>query len=83
MIAACLGLLGAAFFLYFARLLRGPSLTDRVMAIDGMILCGICAVVVRAVDTGDGSFLPVAMLFTLVGFISTAVVARFIEGQGG
>jgi multicomponent Na+:H+ antiporter subunit F len=82
-IAVCLLLLGAAFFLYFARLLAGPSLTDRVMAIDGMILCGICGVVVRAVDTGDGSFLPFAMLFTLVGFISTAVVARFIEGQGG
>ena len=83
MIPVILTLLTAAFFLYFLRLLLGPSLTDRVMAIDGMILCGITVMVVRAVDTGDGSFLPVAVLFTLVGFISTAVIARFIEGQGG
>ncbi|MBK6855728.1 MAG: MrpF/PhaF family protein [Microthrixaceae bacterium] len=36
----------------------------------------------RAVESGDGSFLPVAVVLTLVGFISTATVARFIEGQG-
>lgn len=83
MIALTLALLTGAFFLYFLRLLRGPSLTDRVLAIDGMILCGIAVMVVRAVATGDAGFLPVAVLFTLVGFVSTAVIARFIEGQGG
>ncbi|MEO6989779.1 MAG: monovalent cation/H+ antiporter complex subunit F [Aquihabitans sp.] len=83
MISVTLALLTGAFFLYFLRLLRGPSLTDRVMSIDGMILCGIAVMVVRAVDTGDADFLPVAVLFTLIGFVSTAVVARFIEGQDG
>lgn len=83
MIAATLGLLALAFALFSARLLRGPSLADRVLALDGMIVCGIATLVVRAVDTGDGTFLPVAVVFTLVGFIGTAVVARFIEGQGG
>ena len=33
-------------------------------------------------DTGRGAFLQVAVMLTLVGFIGTAVVARFIEGQG-
>lgn len=83
MIVATLTLLAVAFALFFARLVLGPSLADRVLAIDGMIVCGIATLVVRAVDSGDGTFLPVAVVFTLVGFISTAVVARFIEGQGG
>lgn len=83
MILLTLVLLGLAFALFFGRLLVGPSLADRVMALDGMIVCGIATLVVRAVDSGDGTFLPVAAVFTLVGFIGTAVVARFIEGQGG
>jgi multicomponent Na+:H+ antiporter subunit F len=75
-------LLGAAGALFGYRLLRGPSLADRVLALDGLLAVGVAALVARAVATGDGSFLPVAVVFTLVGFISTATVARFIEGQG-
>lgn len=83
MITATLAVLGAAFLLFFARLLRGPSLADRVMAIDGLVVTGVAAIVTDAVRTGDGSFIPVAVVFTLVGFVSTAVIARFIEGQDG
>ncbi len=83
MIDATLIVLGLAFALFGFRLAAGPSLSDRVLALDGMIVCGIATLVVRAIDTGDGTFLPVAVVFTLVGFIGTAVIARFIEGQGG
>jgi multicomponent Na+:H+ antiporter subunit F len=73
-------LLAFAGFAY--RLLRGPTLADRVIAIDGMLVAGVSTVIVRAVDVQRGAFLQVAVLFTLVGFIGTAVVARFIEGRG-
>lgn len=63
------------------RLLVGPSLTDRVVGIDGLLLTGVAAIVLRAMDTGEGAFLPVALVVTLVSFVSTAVVARFIEGR--
>ena len=75
-------LLTAAFVCFAYRLLRGPSLADRVIAIDGMLMVGLSMLVVNAVDTGRGAFLQVAVMLTLVGFIGTAVVARFIEGQG-
>jgi multicomponent Na+:H+ antiporter subunit F len=83
MILAAYGLLVLAAALFFVRLLRGPSLADRVMAIDGLIICGTSTVVVNAVDTGRGTFLPIVVVFTLVGFIGTSVIARFIEAQGG
>lgn len=82
MILFVLVLLGLAFALFFGRLIVGPSLADRAMALDGMVVCGISTLVVRAIDTGDATFLPVAVVFTLVNFIGTAVIARFIEGQG-
>ena len=82
MIGAVYLLLAAAFVCFAYRLLRGPTLADRVIAIDGMLVVGLCMLVVQAVDTGRGAFLQVAVMLTLVGFIGTAVVARFIEGQG-
>jgi multicomponent Na+:H+ antiporter subunit F len=65
------------------RLLAGPSLADRVIGIDGLLVVGVSAIALRAMQTGEGAFLPVAVVATLVGFVGTAVVARFIEGQGG
>jgi multicomponent Na+:H+ antiporter subunit F len=64
------------------RLLAGPSLADRVIGVDGMLVVGVSAIALTAMQTGEGAFLPVAVVATLVGFVGTAVVARFIEGQG-
>ena len=75
--------LGLAATLFAFRLLRGPSLADRVIGIDGMIVCGMSLLIVRAMDTGQGAFLPAAVVLALVSFISTSVVARYIEGRGG
>ncbi len=47
----------------------------------GMLTAGAAAIVVRAVDTGNGAFLPVVVVITLVGFVGTAMVARYIEGR--
>lgn len=69
--------------LFFIRLLRGPSLTDRIVSVDGMIITGASSIIVQAVHTGDGTYLPIVVVLTLVGFIGTSVVARFIEGRGG
>ena len=64
------------------RLARGPSLTDRVVALDGLLLTGVATIATHATQTGNGSFLPVAVVVTLVGFVSTAIIARFIETRG-
>ena len=81
MIIASYAVLLAALALFLWRLLRGPSLPDRVIGIDGMIVCAICLLIVRAMDTGEGAFLPAAVVLALVSFISTSVVARYIEGR--
>lgn len=81
MTLAAYGLLAVALVLFAVRLWRGPTLSDRVVALDGMLLTGGSMILVNAADTGDGSFLMVAVMLTLVGFISTAVIARFIEGR--
>jgi multicomponent Na+:H+ antiporter subunit F len=82
MIVAAYTLLTAAAALFTYRLLRGPTLPDRVVGVDGIIVTGMCLVIVNAMDTGRGAFLPSAVVLALVSFISTSVIARFIEGRG-
>jgi multicomponent Na+:H+ antiporter subunit F len=64
------------------RLLAGPTLADRVVGLDGLLVVGVSAVALRAMATGEGAFLPVAVVVGLVGFVSTSVVGRYIEGRG-
>lgn len=73
--------LGIAALCFAYRLVIGPTLSDRVMGLDGLVIAGVALIAVRAVATGDGSFLPVLVVVTLVGFVSTAASARFIEDR--
>jgi multicomponent Na+:H+ antiporter subunit F len=82
MILTIYAVLGLATALFCYRLLRGPSLTDRVIGIDGLMVCGMSFVFVRAMETGRGAYLATAVVLALVSFISTSVIARFIEGRG-
>ncbi len=73
--------LGLASALFTFRAILGPSLADRVIGIDGVIVCGMSIIIVNAMDTGRGPFLPAAVVLALVSFVSTSVVARYIEGR--
>lgn len=82
MIPLVFGVLVTAFVLFGVRMVKGPTLADRVLALDGMLVAGISVLLVYAMDRGEGAFLQVAVLLALVGFISTSVIARYIEGRG-
>ncbi|MCC6435659.1 MAG: cation:proton antiporter [Acidimicrobiales bacterium] len=79
-VASVLLLCAAACFGY--RLLAGPSLADRVLAVDGLLVVGMGGVATHAVATGIGAYIPAVVVAALIGFISTSVIARFIEGRG-
>ncbi len=78
--ATLLVLLAAAVLLAY-RLSRGPSLADRVIALNGLLLVGMAGIATLAVRTGNGAFLPALVAVVLVGPISNGMIARFIEGR--
>jgi multicomponent Na+:H+ antiporter subunit F len=82
MIVAALALLtvGGACFLF--RLVRGPSLADRVVALDGLVVTIVSAIVIDAALRRSTAFLDVAVVVAFVGFVGTAAAARFIEQRG-
>lgn len=69
-------LLAFAFTVY--RLLRGPSFADRVVALDFLMLIGIGFITVKAIASSEYSYIDVAIAMTLVGFLATVALARYI-----
>jgi multicomponent Na+:H+ antiporter subunit F len=71
--------IAAAGFGY--RLWVGPTLADRVIALNGLLLVGMGALATGAAHTGQGAFLPALVAAALVGPIGTGMIARFIESR--
>lgn len=63
----------------FVRLARGPSLADRVVALDMMTVTLIAVCGVLAISTGQVALLDVALVLALVGFLATVALARYAE----
>lgn len=63
----------------FVRLARGPTLADRVVALDMMTVTVIAVCGVVSVATGVFALLDVALVLALVGFLATVALARFAE----
>jgi multicomponent Na+:H+ antiporter subunit F len=83
MTAAALVILALAAMCFSYRLVMGPSLADRVIALNGLVLVGMGAIAAHAAHTGTGAFLPALVALALVGPISSGMIARFIEGRQG
>jgi multicomponent Na+:H+ antiporter subunit F len=65
--------------LAFVRLVKGPSLQDRVVALDFMTVAIVAFCGLAAIRYGAPAFLDVALVLALVGFLATVALARFAE----
>lgn len=71
-----LGALAASY-----RIVVGPSVADRMVALDTLLFIGVGAVAVFVARTGSLIYIPVLAVAVLVAFIGTVVVARYIEAE--
>lgn len=83
MIIVALVLLALAGACFFARLVKGPSLADRVIALDGLVISLVSGLALNTARTGSPLFLDAVVVIALVGFVGTSAAARFIEERGG
>lgn len=73
-----LGGLALSCALVFLRLLIGPSLLDRVLALDTLYINAIALLVVVGVRMENLVYFDAALLIALFGFVGTVAVARFV-----
>ncbi len=77
-----LGGLAVAATLCMVRLLRSDTIADRIVALDALLVVVGAGIAVGAARTGNGTYLDVLVVASLLGFVGTVTVARFIERRG-
>jgi multicomponent K+:H+ antiporter subunit F len=60
------------------RLWAGPAITDRILALDTMVINAIGLIVLAGIRFGTTIYFEAALLFAMVGFISTVAFCKFL-----
>lgn len=72
-------MLTLALFLAFVRLVRGPSLPDRVVALDLITVITVGFIAAYAIDVDQRVFLDAAIVVALIAFLGTVAFAQYVE----
>lgn len=70
---------GVALLLAFARLVKGPTLADRVVALDLVTMIVVIVLTLVAMHVGEEAYLDAALALALVAFLATVAFARYID----
>lgn len=74
-----LPVLALSVLIIFFRFLKGPSLSDRVVALDLLITTGIGIIAVYSIITNQPAFLDIAMILALIAFLGTVAFSYYLE----
>lgn len=77
-----LGVISVAALLFLARTLTAPTLADRMVALDALLLAIVAGIANHAALAGTAVYLNVLVVTALLAFVGTALVARFISRNG-
>jgi len=83
MIVAAIVLLAVAAGCFLYRVFRGPSIPDRVVALDGVLSVVVSGIIVAAAKANSDITLATVLVVSLVGFVGTVALGRFVERRGG
>ena len=73
----CLGAVTISMFLCLTRLVMGPSIVDRLLALDTLFLNATCLMVILGIYWTSTFMFEGALLVAMLGFVSTAALARY------
>ena len=66
-----------SMLLCLIRLVIGPSVVDRLLALDTLFLNATCLIVVLGIYWASSNLFEEALLVAMLGFVSTAALARY------
>lgn len=82
LVQAAMAMIALALFIALVRVVRGPTLVDRVVGVDLIGVSAICLMVLAATASGEAAFLDAAVVIALLGFLATVAYARYAERKG-
>lgn len=80
--AVCLTALLGSAALCLLRVVRADGLADRAIALDTVTASLVSGIAVAVAATGDGVYADVALVLSLLGFLATVTIARYLGRRG-
>jgi multicomponent Na+:H+ antiporter subunit F len=80
-VVICVAMLGVAALLLVARISLGPTMLDRVVALEVLVAVVICALGLEAAIHRHTTTLPILVVLSLLGFVGSVSIARFTRGS--
>lgn len=77
-IPLCFVLLSIAVMLNMLRLIQGPDMPDRILALDTLYINGLALIILFGVWLASDIFFEAALLIAVMGFVSTVAVAKHL-----
>ena len=71
-------MLAFSVLLSFIRLLKGPDLPDRILALDTLYINAIALVVLLGIHLGSALYFEAALLIALMGFVGTIALSKYL-----
>lgn len=60
------------------RLLRGPAMTDRILALDTLYINTIALLLLLGISSTDSAYFEAALLIAIMGFVGTVALAKYL-----
>jgi len=72
------GMLALALLLAAWRLLRGPGLPDRILALDTLYINSLALLLLLGIRIDQSVYFEVAMVISMLGFVGTVVLSKYV-----
>jgi len=73
--------LGVLMIVSLVRVVKGPTMPDRVVALDAINTLVVAAMVVLGAAFGEIIYIDIAIVYALLSFVSTVYIAKYLEGR--
>lgn len=77
-ILLCLGMMALAVILNMLRLIKGPDLPDRILALDTLYINAIALIILLGLYLSSDLFFEAALLIAVMGFVGTVAIAKHL-----
>lgn len=81
MMTVILSLISVGILLSVIRLVKGPSVMDRVVSVDTINMMIVGFIAVLAIVLKNNLYLDIAIVYGILAFLETIVLAKYMEGK--
>ena len=77
-LVVCMHVVGLAMLLALYRLLKGPSVPDRILALDTLFVAAIAQLMLFGMHLDTAVYFEAALIIAMLGFVGTVVLSKYV-----